>query len=306
MTAYCTACGAALLDVGRYCTSCGHRRADAPEVEAPPPAGQQPGPARYPLYVDPDPSHEPTHEPTHQSMHPPPGSWHQPTETALPPVPAAPPPPPVPGSRPRRRGPLLALVLLLVAVLAVGGAAWLGGRDGGPTPAAPEAGGDAEPRSLLDLAEAFAPAQDDDSVDIATGETTTYAPANLLDDDPATAWRVAGAAVGTELVMRFDSPVTLTTVGLVNGYAKTSVSDGTTYDLYTGGRRVTAVTWMLGDAPPVRQELSQTREPQVIDVGAVTTDTVRLRIESVTEPGSGPAARDTTAISDVVLEGLRE
>ena len=56
----------------------------------------------------------------------------------------------------------------------------------------------------------------------------------------------------------------------------------------------------------MRQELSQTREPQVIDVGAVTTDTVRLRVESVTEPGSGPAARDTTAISDVVLDGLRE
>ena len=296
MTAHCTACGAALVDVGRYCTSCGHRRADAPEVEAPPPVGQQPGPARYPLYVDPEPTS------------PRPGSWHQPTETGLPPVPAAPAPSPAPSPasepRARRRGPLLALVLLLLAALAVGGAAWLGGRDDGAGPAAPGAGGDAEPRSLLDLAQAFAPAQDDDSVDIATGATTTYDAANLLDDDPATAWRGAGAAVGTELVLRFDSPVTLTSVGLVNGYAKTSVSDGTTYDLYTGGRRVTAVTWLLGDAPPVRQDLDQAREPQAIDVGAVTTDTVRLRIESVTEPGSGPAARDTTAISDVVLDGL--
>ncbi len=294
MTTHCTACGAELVDIGRYCTSCGHRREDAPEIEAPPAAGPRPGPPRFPLYVDP--AEEPDPFTDHEA---------RPTEIWLPPVPAEPVVPVASGGRAsRRRVPWVVLALLLVALLAVGGAVWLGSRDpGGDSPAT---GAGAEPRPLLDLAEASAPAHDDDSVDIASGETTTYDAANLLDDDPGTAWRVPGAAVGTELVLRFDSPVTLTTVGLVNGYAKTSVADGTTYDLYAGGRRVTAVTWMLGDAPPVRHELEETREPQVIDVGAVTTDTVRLRIESVTEPGSGPAARDTTAISDVVLEGLTD
>ncbi len=296
MTAHCAACGAPLVDVGRYCTSCGQPRPDAPEVAAPPAVGGRPGPARYPLYVDADPRPAPEAAAAQDA-------WVQPTETDLSPVPSA---PAAPVQRPRRRRGLgWLLALLLLALVCVAGGAWLGSRDQGTgSPATEGSAASGEPRPLLDLAEASAPAQDDDSVDIATGETTTYAAANLLDDDPSTAWRVPGAAVGTELVLRLDQEVTLTTVGLVNGYAKTSVSEGTTYDLYAGGRRVTAVTWLLGDAPPVRQELDETRDPQVLDVGAVTTDTVRLRIESVTEPGSGPAARDTTAISDVVLEGI--
>ncbi len=162
-----------------------------------------------------------------------------------------------------------------------------------------------DPADLTGRAEASAPDQDADSVDIASGETTTYDAGNMLDADPTTAWRVRGAATGTELTFTFDEPVTLTSVGLINGYAKTSVdSDGTTFDLYAGGRRITAVTWLIDDAPPVRQELDETREPQTLDIGAVTTRTVRLRVETVTDPGDGPAARDTTAISDVAFAGF--
>lgn len=283
------------MDVGRYCTRCGRPRDDAPEVAAPLPSAQ-PAPARYPLYAEQEP--------------PAPPSWSQPTETGLPVVPG---PGPAPGPRPapRHRGRWLATPLALglgtlVVALAVALVVALNLRgDGAPRGSDRASVPAGEPRDLTGRVEASAPTQDADSVDIASGETTTYAASNLLDADPTTAWRVRGAATGTELSFTFDEPVTLTSVGLVNGYAKTSVdAEGTTFDLYSGGRRITAVTWRLDDAPPVRQELSETREPQTLDVGAVTTRTVRLRVETVTEPGSGPAARDTTAISDVAFAGF--
>ncbi|ANH39117.1 hypothetical protein I601_2701 [Nocardioides dokdonensis FR1436] len=295
MTVHCPGCGTPAVDVGRYCTGCGRPRDDAPEVAAPLPSAQ-PTPVRYPLYAEQPP--------------PAPPSWSQPTETGLPVVPGpAPRPDPAPHRAPRRRRRLLAALLVLgvvalVVALAVTLAVTLGGDDD-PSGSERTDASSGDPADLTRRAEASAPTQDADSVDIASGETTTYDASNLLDADPTTAWRVRGAATGTELTFTFEEPVVLTSVGLVNGYAKTSVdSDGTTFDLYAGGRRITAVTWLLDDAPPVRQELDETREPQTLDLGAVTTRTVRLRVESVTEPGAGPAARDTTAISDVAFTGF--
>ncbi|WP_415836628.1 discoidin domain-containing protein [Nocardioides marinus] len=152
---------------------------------------------------------------------------------------------------------------------------------------------------------AQAPRSDADSVDISTGRPTSYEAGNMVDGDPETAWRVDGDASGETLRFTFDEPVTLTSVGLVNGYAKTSVDgSGTEFDLYAGGRRVLQVQWVLDGEAVIDQALSDgDRELQRVDTGAVEVTVVELRLVEVSAPGKGPAARDKTAVSEVSLEG---
>ena len=68
-----------------------------------------------------------------------------------------------------------------------------------------------------------------------------------------------------------DEPVTLTSLGLVNGYAKTSVDgSGAEFDLYAGSRRVLAVQWVLDGGTVIGQTLSDgERGLQRVDTGAV-------------------------------------
>ena len=292
----CARCGAT-LSVGRFCTNCGAPREEAAvPVTVPPPVHQAPPPPRFPLYAD------------------------EPMTTATAPIPVVP-AGPGHGGRHRRRPWLAwlatALVLVLLAVL---GVALLGGGEDDPAGPASDSTSDSptaegsdsapdgfqgEPQELAGLATADAPASDADSVDIATGEPTTYDPANMLDGDPATGWRVSGDATGTVLTFTFDEPVTLTSVGLVNGYAKTSVDgSGTEFDLYTGSRRVLEVEWVLDGGEPIPQSLVDgERELQLLDVGAVESSTVELRLVAVSDPGGGAGARDKTAISEVALSG---
>lgn len=276
----CRRCGAS-FSVGRFCTNCGAPRDEAAvRATVPPPVHQAPPPQRFPLYADEGQSYADL----------PPGS---------------------PGGRHRRRPwlPWLGVAAVLVLLVAVGVS--LLGEDE-RAPASPRPGGseatpafEGEPEDLADLATARAPGNDADSVDIATGEPTTYEPANMLDGDPETAWRVGGDASGDTLTFTFEDPVTLTSVGLVNGYAKTSVDgSGTEFDLYAGGRRVLAVEWVLDGGEPIPQTLVDgEREVQLLDVGAVEASTVELRLVEVSDPGSGPGARDKTAISEVSLSG---
>ncbi|MBF4160585.1 zinc ribbon domain-containing protein [Nocardioides acrostichi] len=174
-----------------------------------------------------------------------------------------------------------------------------------PEDAAPTFSGD--PGSLDGTASASAPEQSPDSTDLATGQRTTYDAANMLDGNPATCWRTAGDGTGLVLTFRFAQPVTLTSVGLVNGYAKTSVDgSGRRFDLYSGTRRIKRVVWIFDGGERVTQVFKRSRQVQSLDVGAVTTSTVRLKLESVSSPGGGRSARDDTAISDVSLLGYSE
>lgn len=258
----------------------------------PPPVHTVPPPQRFPLYAD---------EPSS------PGRAD--------PVPVPEPVPTAGAGRHRRRrwgvwlGAGAAVALVVVVLLLVGGDDRP--EPGGPgsaqptTPSGSTPAFEGEPASLSALADASAPGSDADSVDISTGEPTTYEPANMLDGDPETAWRVRGDASGETLTFTFPEPVTLTSVGLVNGYAKTSVDgSGTEFDLYAGGRRVLAVEWVLDGGEPLPQTLQDgEREPQLLDVGAVEATVVELRLVEVSAPGDGPGARDTTAVSEVSLGG---
>ena len=200
-------------------------------------------------------------------------------------------------------------VVVVLAVLVFG--AWylgqqLGGDDDGDKAKDPEAGGPAEPGGeLVDhtaTASIKAPdtAPPNEDVD---GNPTSYDASNMLDGVPATAWRAEGDSSGFKIVLTFPEPVRITEVGLINGYAKTARSKGEDLDWYEGHRRIQRVSWWFGKGKPTRQALESSRELQTIDVDPVETSRVVLNILITSEPGSGDASRDFTAISDVFVGG---
>jgi hypothetical protein len=156
--------------------------------------------------------------------------------------------------------------------------------------------------NVAGLAQVSAPAHAPGGVDFA-GRPVTYVASNVVDGRLDTCWRQPGDATGTELTFRLDHPTRLTRVGLVNGYAKIAYDGGRRFDWYRGNRRVLAVDWIFDNGSSVSQQLGTSRAMQQIAIKPVTTGVVRLRITAVSPPGKGPAARNDTAISEVLLIG---
>ena len=326
--AFCTGCGHRLGDVGRFCTNCGRPiptgtegtaprppatiptgpppsglppsgpPPSGPPPAAPPPAYTQPSAPRYPLFVD--------------------EARSAPTAPAVPPLHPAPRPPA------RGDGPsflvvaLVVVILMLVAV--VGGLLMFsgGGDDAAqdPAPSRSPARSESAPPSGSPGGPPSTPPPSEGTQDVARFATVTaprtarpnldtrgnqvrYEPSNLVDGVPATCWRTPGDGTGIEITFEFPQSVELTEVGLINGYAKQAGR----LDWYAGNRKILAVDWVFDDGTVVPQALDRTRDLQSIQIDPVTTTTVRLRLESVSPPGAGPAARDYTPISDVALIG---
>ncbi len=288
---HCSSCGHT-LDVGRFCTNCGH------PVGAPAPGG----------VADPD--------------------WR--TDTArrpLPSVPAQSSNHRVPDLRGRPWLPLLATFVVLALVVGLG--TWLLTRGGatpdpapqpGATSPAPVSGTPSDqpsespssspttapsdaPTDVARFATATVPATAPPNQDL-SGNLVRYEATNLLDGVATTCWRMPGDGTGEELVFELAEATTLTSVGLINGYAKHARdAQGNRLDWYHGNRRILSVTWLFDDGTSVSQDLSDTTKLQLLDLGPVTTSTVRLQLVQVSSPGSGRAARDYTPISDVSLMG---
>ncbi|WP_193605481.1 NADase-type glycan-binding domain-containing protein [Nocardioides dongkuii] len=160
-----------------------------------------------------------------------------------------------------------------------------------------------QPEDVAPLASADVPATAPESTDL-DGGTTRYTADRMLDGDPTTAWRMPGDGTGSEITFTLPEPTRLRSVGLVNGYAKTATGAGDgVLDWYAGNRRVLAVEWVLDDGTTVPQELAEGRALQTVRVGGATTSTVVLRLLEVSTPGTGPARRDFTAVSEVTLVG---
>lgn len=332
----CTQCGAA-LGVGRFCVNCGHpvdapasgrqpdwrtgtaerpAVADDPTPTAPGPVVPPPAPAvapapRFPLYAD---------EVDHQV--------EDDTDlvTAVPAAHGSHVGPRTSESRPAWLPWLLGtLALLLVAGLGT----WLllGGDDETGSPTAtdtsssdrptdeptrepsdeptdePSEPADGEPGNVARFATATVPATAEPNQDV-DGNQVRYEARNMLDGVPETCWRMPGDGTGETLSFDLDRPTTLSSVGLVNGYAKTAREGGTTLDWYAGNRRVLAVEWLFDDGTMVRQDLSETRALQSIDIEEVTTESVQVRLVTVSAPGEGRSARNYTAISEVSFVGV--
>ena len=314
---YCSKCGHE-LDTGRYCTNCGHPvgpdetwRTDTAErtvaiaspppprpPNQPPPPHTPPPPARFPLFADEldaeggeDGSYD---EAPAAPYHPAYGTGYE--------------------SHPHRRRvwwPWLAGAAALLVVLGIGIALLTGGDEESPAATDPTSG----PAGKQGHGGAGRTAADDASGELATssqvtvpdtappgrdadGNPTTYDAENMLDGRPDTAWRMPGDGTGDEIVVTLPEESHLTSVGLVNGYAKTT--DG--IDWYHGNRRVESVEWVFDDGSTVTQDLGDSTDLQSTDVD-VTTSSVTLRLVTVSRPGKGSTSRDYTAISDLSLIG---
>ena len=304
--------------------------ADTPPADTPPaetsPAETHPGPAAPAPAARPTPAPRPAPAPVEGTTTPPPGAPDRPVR------------------RPAREPAPAWLAWLVVAAVLVATAfvgAYLVVRDPGDTATDPgparadaSAGDDRADESPADEPSPDAttpeePAEEQpseapagDSVDVTasatvtvpraapsnndvTGELVSFAGANMLDGDVTTCWRMAGDGSGSTLTFTFDSPVTLTRVGLVNGYTKVSVDDtGQAWDWYHGNRRVVSAEWVVGDQT-FPQSFTDTAELQGLDIAPTETTTVELRLTEVTTPGPPPIGRDYTAISDVRFSGSR-
>ena len=312
---FCASCGHE-LGIGRYCTNCGmpvpgRHPGAAPQGAAPrpvtvaptvpPPVGQLPPAARYPLYADPPPAGAD-----------PPG-----------PVGRAPTVPPPRGPRSRSWLPWAVGVATLALAVAAGALLVTGSGDDEraadepsheQTADDPPASGGAQPDTdgteapverpgpadvgRLPVARAQVPAVAPPSRD-REGRPVGFAPANMLDGRPRTSWRMPGDGTGETITFTLGEEAVLTEVGLVNGYAKVDGPD----DWYRGNRRVRTVQWEFDDGTRVTQELTDRRAVQPLAVDPVVTRTVRLHLVEVTPPGNGPNGRDFTAISEVRLLG---
>jgi hypothetical protein len=160
-----------------------------------------------------------------------------------------------------------------------------------------------KPADVASLATAGVPATATPSTDFA-GNVVRYDARNMLDGVPATTWRMPGDGSGETITIELADKTEITSVGLINGYAKTGTDgSGTPLDWYAGNRRILAVEWAFDDGSVVPQDLTETRKLQTVDVEPVTTSTIQLRLVTVTPPGQGPSRRDYTAISDLALVG---
>ncbi len=332
----CAQCGAPASS-GRFCTNCG---APLESATAPPPPAADLGDtaSRKPVYVPPDESAYPEPVPERplfaEPPHPQPPA--EPVERPLfsdtsyaRPVYAEPEPPHrgSPGA-----GLWIGAAAGLVLVLVLGAFLLLRGGGSGddspsttPTPLVPKpqhtkspppttatttpptTAPTSAPTGLINaslLAKASAPSHAPAGVDFA-GQPVTFVAPNMVDGDSETCWRTPGDATGTVLTFQLPEPITISQVGLINGYAKTAFSGGRRYDWYQGDRRVLSVDWVFDDGSTVSQTFAESRGMQGISVPPVKTSTVQVRITSVSAPGTGPASRNDTAVSEVSLVAAR-
>jgi hypothetical protein len=159
------------------------------------------------------------------------------------------------------------------------------------------------PAEVTSQATATVPATAQSSTDL-DGNVVGYEARNMLDGVPTTCWRMPGDGSGETITVELAKATRLTSVGMINGYAKTDTdASGNPLDWYAGNRRILAVEWAFDDGSVVTQDLTETRRLQRLKIEPATTSTVELRLLTVTPPGEGPSRRDYTAISDLALVG---
>lgn len=222
-------------------------------------------------------------------------------------------------THPRPRGRLVAALTALVLLLGGGGvAAWATLAHGADPPAplspppnqlqtsasSPVQGGPSRsvPASLRIASTSAScvspPGQD------ANRTPVTYEPERAIDGLPDTAWRCDGDGVGQRLEISFSGTVTLTSIGIVPGYAKIDPYDGT--DRYAQNRRISAVQYTFDDGSAVSQSFATSasyRSLQTLALPNVSTSHVTITILSSVsgEATGGQQPFDKVAISEVAV-----
>lgn len=201
-------------------------------------------------------------------------------------------------------GTLIVAVLLwlfLVNAFRSPGALGLGGSlsPGTPPSTVTSNAGDAEGTSVLQparvTASGTAPASKDSK-----GNTIRFDPSNVIDGDLSTAWRVPGTGISQYLLLDFDTPVQVSEIGLLPGYAKIDPYDKT--DRFKQNRRVQRVRYEFDGGRSVEQTFIDAATLQLMLVQPAKTKSVKVVIEQSSEPGT-VQGRDFVAISEVVVKG---
>ncbi len=138
----------------------------------------------------------------------------------------------------------------------------------------------------------------------ADGTVISFAPQNVVDGNPLTAWRCASPVNGQQLTVRLPGATRLARVGLINGYTKTDPSSGV--DRYVENHRIKKVRWDFDGGHSIIQTLRDgVREVQLIDVN-VRTKRVTLTILADYDSSFGRTSnrrRDFLPISEISLIG---
>lgn len=132
------------------------------------------------------------------------------------------------------------------------------------------------------------------------GDQTTFGADNAIDGLPETTWRVPGDGRGAFLLLAFDTPVRVSALQLIPGYAKIDSCDRT--NRFLQNRRVQRVELSFSDGSTVSGDLRDAPELQSITFPPVVTASVRVTIIATTAPGSHDG-RDFTPISEIVVIG---
>lgn len=138
----------------------------------------------------------------------------------------------------------------------------------------------------------------------AGSKTVTYEPEKVIDEFPDAAWRCPGNGVGQSLRINFQGKVTLTSIGMVPGYAKIDSADRT--DRYVQNRRISTVSYTFDDGSAEQQTFdtdARNRSVQTIPLPNVSTSHVVITIlSSVAGEAIGDQSpRDYVAISEVTV-----
>jgi hypothetical protein len=140
------------------------------------------------------------------------------------------------------------------------------------------------------------------------GGTTlfTYGPEKAIDGLPDTAWRCNGNGFGQSLKISFQSEVTLTSIGIIPGFAKTDPGDQT--DRYAQNRRISKVQYTFDDGRTFTKDFdtsTSSRSAQSLSLPNVSTNNVTITIlDSVPgEATNGRQAFDRVAISEIIVSG---
>lgn len=133
-----------------------------------------------------------------------------------------------------------------------------------------------------------------------TGKRFYYSGSMATDRITYTGWGVKGDASGQTITFRWDRPVTISQVGMINGYKK--VDNDSREDRYYQNRRVQRVQWRLGSDTRIMQSFQDGRKsPQMEAIEPVTVSEVTIVIQDTYEPGT--YKHDDTVISEIYIKG---
>lgn len=134
-----------------------------------------------------------------------------------------------------------------------------------------------------------------------TGKRYYYSGAMAVDRVTYTGWGMKGDATGERITFAWDRPVTISDIGLINGYKKVDNDNGE--DRYWQNRRVTSVRWSFSDGTSRIQPLTDgVKAPQMDTLDTpVKVSSVTMEIAGTTQPGT--YKHNDTVVSEIYIKG---